>query len=346
MNEDTRCQGAPASAEAPDYLWNRSGPPDPEIQELETKLAAFRFKGGELPEANAPSRSWSLLSSRRGLLAAAVVAIAGVGLWYVIGRGTATWRVEPLGGGQFLVGEQSYSSARDLNAGEWVETQGPSRARIRVPRLGRVDVEGGSRVQLVSSGRDGSPDHRLELSRGVIDVSVHAPPRVFFVDTPSATAVDYGCEYQLETDEYGHGTLRVTKGLVKLVRRQANGGSFESSVYAGMHCRMIPGMGPGTPYQADSSQAFFAGLANLDDGLAYGRATPEEVDATLARVLSEASRSDSVTLWHLLPRLDGDRRERVYTRLAQLVPPPKGVTKEKVRSLDADAMERWWKKIY
>jgi len=47
-------------------------------------------------------------------------------------------------------------------------------------------------------------------------------------------------------------------------------------------------------------------------------------------------------LWHLLSRGTLAERERVYDRLAKLVPPPAGVTREAVLKKDQPALDQWW----
>ena len=59
-------------------------------------------------------------------------------------------------------------------------------------------------------------EHRLELARGKMSARIWAPPRLFFVDTPSAVAADLGCAYTLEVDDQGASLLQVTSGWVAL----------------------------------------------------------------------------------------------------------------------------------
>ena len=49
-----------------------------------------------------------------------------------------------------------------------------------------------------------------------------------------------------------------------------------------------------------------------------------------------------LSLWHLLARTRGEESGRVFNRLASLVPPPDGVTREGVASGDAAMREAWW----
>ena len=58
----------------------------------------------------------------------------------------------------------------------------------------------------------------MALDRGTIHARIWAPPKLFFVDTQAAVAVDLGCAYTLQVDEKGDGLLRVTSGWVGLER--------------------------------------------------------------------------------------------------------------------------------
>ena len=70
-----------------DYLWDKSGEPDPEIQQLEEVLGTLRFQPRELemPADIRPQRTNYLI---RGLAIAAAVALVvlGLGLWKAINR--------------------------------------------------------------------------------------------------------------------------------------------------------------------------------------------------------------------------------------------------------------------
>ena len=59
-------------------------------------------------------------------------------------------------------------------------------------------------------------------------------------------------------------------------------------------------------------------------------------------MLHEARARDAFTLWHLLPRVNSAERTAVYDRLAALVPPPPGVTREGILRLDTTMLDSWW----
>ncbi len=176
-------------------------------------------------------------------------------------------------------------------------------------------------------------EHRLELAEGRLSARISAPPKLFFVNTPSGVAEDLGCAYTLEVDKAGDSLLRVTTGWVALQLKDR-----ESVVPAGAACATKHGIGPGTPYFEDASEAFRAALARVDfdrDSPIQGYTTP------LAMVVSTARVRDTLSLWNLLPRVSGEDRLLVYDRLARLVPPPPGVTREGVLQLNQQMLDAW-----
>ena len=154
---------------------------------------------------------------------------------------------------------------------------------------------------------------------------------MFFVDTPSAVAADYGCAYTLEVKDDGGSLLHVTSGWVALESKDR-----ETLVPMGASCETRPGIGPGTAYFNDASQAFRDALSKVDF---EHNATIRS--AALTSVLDQARPRDTLTLWYLFKRFDGQDRERLYDKLASFVPPPPGVTREGLLRFDEKMMEQW-----
>jgi hypothetical protein len=61
----------------------------------------------------------------------------------------------------------------------------------------------------------------------------------------------------------------------------------------------------------------------------------------LDTVLAESRVRDTLTLWHLLSRVNAADRVRVYDRMAALVPVPAGVSREQALRLDAATLKLW-----
>lgn len=313
---------------ADDYLWDGSGEPDAEVVRLERVLGRLRH-GGTLPALprRRARRLRGIAIPALGLAAALLLMIAAS--WFVFAGRRTGWDVRSLAGLPVVDGAAVGEGGR-LGIGEWLVTDSVSRARIEVGRIGEVDVDPNTRVQLVESrGRE----HRLSLVRGTIHARIWAPPRFFFVNTPSATAIDLGCAYTLQVDDTGAGLIRVTSGWVGFERD-----GRESYIPNGAVCATRPRIGPGTPYYDDAPSGYGEALTVLD----FGAATDPRRAVAFELVLSRARKRDGLTLWHLLARGSPDERARVYERLAVLVPPPSGVTREAVLRGERAALARWW----
>jgi len=305
---------------APDHLW----------YELEPLLAGQTETTANLTSSR--YRSWRMLAAT----AAALLLISSLGIWWVYNNRTyplssenpkAGWHVKRLDGAP-KIGSESISNNGQLAVGEWLETDGSSRAQIAVGSIGDVEIDENTRVRLLQTQ---PTEHRLELARGKMSARIWAPPRLFFVNTPSAVAADLGCAYTLEVDDHGSSLLHVTSGWVALELKDR-----ESIVPAGASCETRPVLGPGTPYFEDCSTGFRDALKKVDfDPDAAARST------ALASMLDQARPRDTLTLWHLLARVDGEDRGHVYDRMAAFVPPPAGITRQGVLQLDRTMLETW-----
>jgi FecR-like protein len=307
---------------APDSLWlnieNRLAP------ERQTNLTAAR-----------PSLvSFSGWQGRLAWSIAAAVLVVGIVLLL---RSTRTvgpsWAVARVAGAP-KIGSATIDENGRLAVGQWLETDGGSRAKIDVGSIGEVEIDPNTRVRLVETK---PTEHRLELAHGKMSAKIWAPPRLFFVDTPAGVAADLGCAYTLEVDDHGDGLLHVTSGWVALQLRDR-----ESMVPAGASCATRPGVGPGTPYFSDSSEQFQRSLAMVDF-----EPNSEQISyvTSLEMLLVNARARDTLSLWHLLPRVDGRNRTLVYERMAALVPPPAGVTREGVLQLNEPMLQAWKEKL-
>jgi hypothetical protein len=310
-----------------EYLWDKSGPPDPEVAELERLLGRF--------QSHTPEPAWpparGLPRASVGYIAAAAVLVAACAatIWRGPVPESSSWPVVRLAGtpvaGRTPVGE----SAR-LAVGEWLETDAGSRASVAVSTIGRLDVAPGTRLRLIET-REGA--HRLGLERGTVHALIWAPPGQFVVDTPSSRAVDLGCAYTLEVRPGGDGLIEVTAGWVAFEHR-----GRESFIPAGARCATRAGVGPGTPYRIDAPPALPEALAILD----FGQPSTEARRSALDQALAAARPDDAVTLWHLLARVPASDRNAVFDALARSVAPPPSVTREGIERGDRVMRDAWW----
>lgn len=333
-----------------DYLWDRSGKPDHEIQQLENSLSKFRHQGKApdfptvMPVRQAhfwqrflPSR-WSL-GLRLAAAAAVILFTLAIGILRWSQKPIETpgpgWDVERLAGTprveSGVFGKQAKSGK--LGVGQTLVTDSHSQATISVAEIGTVKVEPNTRLRFVAGGNG---RNQLALDHGTIQAFIWAAPGEFAVDTPSAMAVDLGCAYTLQVDDSGAGLLRTTLGWVGF---KLNG--HEAFIPAGAVCATRPKLGPGTPYFEDASAAFRDALSKFD----FDASAPEERRAELAQILADSRQRDALSLWHLLSRVDESDRGRVYDRLATFVPPPTGVTRDGILRLDQNMLDLWWNQL-
>ena len=303
-----------------DYLWDGSGPEDPEIGRLERALHEFA-QADPAPAFVFPAlRPVSVTSRWVGLtlLAASLaVMVGGLSLAFRFHPAVPSWQVTRVGG------------RSTLPVGGWLETGERERASFNVADIGQVLVEPHTRLRLLNT-RAGN--HRLELAHGTMHATIWAPPNQFFVETPSTLAVDLGCAYTLTVDDEGAGLVSVLVGWVGFKWHDR-----ESFIPAGSACATRPRVGPGTPYNERVSPAYREALLTLD----FNPGAPDRAQA-LALVLSESGERDEVTLWHLLSRAPAADRDRVFDRLATFVAPPPGVTREGIRAGSREMLDLWW----
>lgn len=291
------------SAEAPDALWTS----------IEAALREHR------PPVGLPVRRWRL-----AFAAAAILAFAGAAYWAATHQSGTRWDVVRVDGSPTVNGKRIGSVGR-IGAGQWIETDSRSSATVKVGEIGSVQVEPNTRLRVVTA-RPG--EHRLALSRGEIQATITAPPRLFFVETASGTAVDLGCEYTLNADEDGFGLLRVSKGWVSFQWK-----GRESLVPAGASCRAEQHVGPGIPYFDDASE----GMKRALESFSFEKSGQDSLNV----ILTEARVRDTLTLWHLLSRVEVQDRARVYDRIASLTPVPPGISRQLALKLDPDTLRRW-----
>jgi anti-sigma factor RsiW len=293
------------------------------LQAVEAPAAIWQAIEAAL-EAGEPRQSRAVLHWRWALAAIVLLAVSGAAYWRISHPPGTTWGILRVAGSPSVAGKP-ISGAGRIGAGEWIETDATSRATVKVGEIGSVEIAPATRVRIVTA-RPG--EHRLALARGEIRARISAPPRLFFVDTAAGTAVDLGCEYALSTDERGSGWLSVTKGWVSFEWE-----GTESLVPAGASCRTRPEAGPGIPYFDDAPE----GLKQALDRFGFEKAGGD----TLGIILSESRVRDTLTLWHLLSRVEAADRERVFDRMAALSPVPAGVSRELALKLDPQTLTRW-----
>ncbi len=319
-----------------DYLWDRSGEPDPEVERLEHALGPL---GHEDRPLDLPARKPA--GPRRPRLLWLIPATAAAAALIVVAVIWLRPHPKPVEGwdaarvaGEARIGSRPMRESDRIPLGEWLETGDEGSVRVQVGGIGIVDVGPLSRVRVNES--EGG-DHRLTLERGELRAVISAPPRQFSVETPAALAVDLGCVYTLRVRDDGSALLAVELGWVSL---EAQG--RESFIPAGAECLSLPGRSPGTPCMSDAPETFKRALHAFDFGDPVSMKDQGARTEALGAILVASRREDALTLWHLLSRTKGGDRGRVYDALAARVAAPDGVTREGILQGDAPMYDAWW----
>jgi len=298
-----------------DALFSGRGPLPEDLARLQRSLSTL-----PLP----PEPDWSARRVRERwprLVYAAVAAVLIIAFGCTL-LARDSWRVDTVDGSLSFGGMAFWGR---IALGGRVATEARSHARIEVEGLGRVEL-GPSSVLRRVPGRFG--EQKLALDRGTLHAYIQAPPRRFVVETPVGIATDLGCAYTLYVDR-GAGWLTVTTGRVTFT----NAG-FESFVPAGCQCELRPS-GVGVPTRVYASDAFLEAIRSFEND-------DHRVPWMLDRALATAEASDAITLWHLLPRVSGEQRERVAARIAALIEVPGDVPRARVLALEPAALDAWW----
>lgn len=281
------------------YLWDRTGPPDPESQNLEALLRPLADAGTPRRAHTNQTNTNRTKTSLWWTLAAALLLAAG--LYF---RPTAPGWDTPQG---------------RLAVGQWLNAT--QATHLSVASIGTLDVAAGSRLRLESS-QEGN--YRVRLERGKLDALIFAPPRQFFVDTPTAVAVDLGCAYSLEVDPAGETRVTVRSGWVAFESK-----GEEAFIPAGAHCRTSPVFGLGVPVYNDASIALQQSVKRFEESSEL--ALPADLRP-----------QDGLTLWHLLRRVLPAQRAALFDQFARLVTLPAGVSRASVIAGEREALDSLW----
>jgi hypothetical protein len=316
---------SPADQNGNTYLWDRSGPIDPVVADLERRLSPLGFDPGRQPLVSRPARRRLVRALVfTGAIAAAVLLVTGLFVyrWRLDWPANRAWSVAT----QTAAGQPSPPA--QLAVGQSLEVAPSTSARIDVARLGTIDASPGTVLTLTSTD---AQRHRVSMTRGSVSVRLWAPPGAVAIQTPAGNVRDLGCIFQLVVDDQGSARLSVETGWVQIDNRYG-----ESLIPAGASSTMRADRRPLVPIYDDASSAFLTSVRALE------RADTDETRRAYVGTIGIAARPrDVLTLLMLAVRLPGgDIRSALVDRAGALSPPPADVTLDAARADDA-ALWRW-----
>lgn len=247
---------------------------------------------------------------------------------YVNKSSPSFWQVESIKG-KPTVGNEEIVGLGVLRLGEWLKTDASSEAILKAGLIGEIDIKPGSEIQLFETN---DKEYKLYLSVGKIVAKIFSPPNMFIVKTPSAEAIDLGCDYTIEVNKDGSSVLQVTSGWVVF-----KSGKNESILPAGTACETRIINGSGTPYNYNTSEKFKAALTRFD--------FYNDREFVLEEILNDAGKQDAISLWYLLKKTNAEEKKMIYNQLVELVPPPANITFEGIMKDDNAMLLNWGEKI-
>jgi len=174
-----------------------------------------------------------------------------------------------------------------------------------------------------------------QLLSGNLDIKDEGAVENFKLVIPSATIEDFytGKNYTVHTNNSGNSLIKLSLGWLRVYNKDPEEAIFPQS----FELEVTSKYGLGLPYSEDADLPY---VTHLEDYLFNGKSLN-----VLGIVLSNSTPRDAITLWNLIRRVDETQRNLVYTRLAELVPPPSSVKKDKLLNLDPKMMQEWLEEI-
>lgn len=310
-----------------EYLWDPAAPPAPDVEALEKNLAPARFEVRRKPlllPAGKPSRVWWFPRPAFALAASLVLVAAGAyGLW--------SWRWSWPSGSPWTVAisrPASASTTAELRLDQPMHLDAAATAKVRIARIGTMQVQPGSSFTLVESS---SRRHRVQMDAGAVRVRVWAPPGKFAFNTPAGTVLDMGCIFDLWVEADGTSRVTVKTGWVEM-----ENGWGEVLVPAGASSVMTAAARPGVPIFDDADARFIQGAR------AFEQASDDKARASALETIVQTARRRDVYSLLLLARYSRVEWQRaLLERAAQLVPPPAPGTVEAIMAGDVDQLWAW-----
>jgi ferric-dicitrate binding protein FerR (iron transport regulator) len=287
-----------------DYLWDRSGPPDPDVERLEKLLAPLAHDAplDELRLRRRRKTPWIVLGVAIAAAAAVVVFVALPRDPAGACRGGEGFAFEGEGGA--IACGDARVAAGVLPVGGSLDT-GARGAKLDIADIGTARLGTHTKVRL---DRTDAKRHQLHLERGSLHAKVLAPPRLFAVTTTHTDVIDLGCEYEIIVDANGAGSIEVLTGIVELATKSGTivvaPEQTSAALLAGQRPGLVVGRNARTEIK-DAVRAFDAGDP-----------------AAAARLLALAKDRDAITVIALYAAVDDAQRLGVLSRLYEISPPP------------------------
>jgi hypothetical protein len=251
-----------------------------------------------------------------------------IGVLYFSRTPTTFWQVSVLRGHP-AADNQPLNDGGALQNGEWLKTDAFSEAVLKSEIIGNIEVAPESELKLSSIN---NKEYRLYLKAGKISAKTWSPPDFLKIEIPAGELVDLGCVFSIEVEADNSSEIQVSSGWValKTVNRKI-------ILPSGMICAIDKNGNPEIPYFVNASPEFKNALLKYEPG--------NKNKQTLKNILSNARKSDDISLWYLLKASTPDEKKMIYDRLAEFVVPPDNVNFNGILNGDDSMLLSWWEKL-
>ncbi|MFN3693535.1 MAG: RNA polymerase sigma factor [Ignavibacterium sp.] len=293
-------------------------PPKKEKKKKEPKEPKEPKKKVQMPEVSIDVNTSNL--KKYILPAAGVILIAALlFLWFNRAKG---WTVNS-SGGRVLIDNSVLNNEGELDLNSSLVTDENSNAKIIIPNTAVIEVESNSSLARTRN------DYELKIIKGKIIKRADAQEHKLKILTDFAEFdEELSSGFELAVNEEWN-SLFVYKGNVKVIVK-----GFESIVPENFACDIRKGKFA-IPYYPQSDNQII-NLIKEYSGPA---------DPNMVVIVSLASKSDALSLWHILQLSSEENRPIVFKKLNELVPPPDSVTGEGIQKLNREMLDQWLIKI-
>ncbi len=320
-----------------DYLCDPRAKPHPEIQALERLLQPLSANALRLAHRPLALPRQSTRALRRRYFQVAVAVAATLACVYVAHLYRLSWPDASPWPASIVQADGSIRSTV-LRVGEQLVTGPIETASLEAARIGKVRLAPSSEVRLIQT-RGGR--HRIELVNGRLHAKIWAPPSHFGVEHGELRFIDLGCEFELNVERSGSGTLAVTSGWVIYGRedKQILVPEYYSLAFDGESAQV--------PVRLDSSSEFRNRVDALDAQLTLNAADRPRVSDLAQAIAARARDEDYFTLLNLLVKHPSLAAGPLYPRLAKALGIERIDESHRARwaSGDASSREEWWQRL-
>jgi len=258
-----------------------------------------------------------------------ILAFGGGGgyYYYIMNMNISPWRIVPISG-EFKIGSNS-SSPKQISKNQIFELAEGGESEIYVQDQGIIQVEGKSKIEILSSSKN---QNSISFIYGSLEYIPKPMSDKFQIVKGELVITSENSKFRISSDELGDFHLEILSNFLQI--------QFKHELFRFAHDYVVKIEGDNvikTPYSNKTTPNFIKLLTEYDYN--YD-------PSTLQKIIDLAVNNDALSLHFLLSRVTPAKRELIIEKLQSITPLPFGVVKSDILILDREMMNKWWDKIY